>query len=236
MGEVHDELGAVRRERVLPDQDRGAVLVGGDPLAHQHGRPDGDLQQLGVLRAGGVGPDGLGGAAEGHGQQLVEGTVPDLRPADVVAELLGAPDRDPGEGLAVGQVHPGDLERLVHAEQRPHPGRRADERELADVALRATALGLQLGLDRAQVRERLADRRPGDEPAEALARVHQPLGPQGLERLADGHPRGAVGCRQLCFGRQDATRGELGSLDAIPEVSGDVPVADGAHLSHSCML
>jgi diguanylate cyclase (GGDEF)-like protein len=236
VGEVDGELRAVGGEHVLADEDRRPGRIRGDPLAHEHRGADGDLQQVGVERAGRVGADGLGGTAEVHREQLVERSLLDLGPAEVRAQLFGAPHGDAGEGLAVGQVDPAHPQGLVDPERGPHPRRRADEGEVEDLALRGSPLGLELLLDGGEVGERLAHRAPGDEPAEALARVDEALVAQVLERLADGHSGGAVGCRQLRFRRQQPSGCVLAALHPRPEVLGDVSVPDRAHLSHSCML
>ena len=69
-----------------------------------------------------------------------------------------------------------------------------------------------------------------------LPGVDQAFGPQFIQRLADGHPGGAVRSRQLRFRRQHAARGELALGEPSPQVDSDIAVSDGAHLSHSCML
>ncbi|MEZ5178352.1 MAG: cellulase family glycosylhydrolase [Acidimicrobiales bacterium] len=234
--ELHGELGAVGREHVVPDEHGRAGHVGGDAPAHEHGRPDRHAEQLGVERAGGVGPDGLGGPAEAHRQEVVEGLLLHLAEAELAAETLGAPHRDAGEGLAVGQVDPAHGEDLVDAQDGPHLGRRGHEGEVGDAPFRAQALGLQLGLDGGQPGEGLADGGLGHEPAEPLPRVDEALGAELLERLADRHPGGAVRCRQLGLGREQAAGGVLARPQAPSQVDGDLLVPDGAHLSHSCML
>src|SRR5690606_22305643 len=87
----------------------------------------------------------------------------------------------------------------------------------------------QLGLDGAQAPERLAQRVGGDEPAEALPGVDQPLVAQQLERLADGHPADAVRCRQLALAGQERAGRQLPPVDAAPQLLRDGAVADLTH-------
>ncbi len=82
--ELDDELGAMRREDVLADEDRLPAPIGGHPLAAQHGRADRHAEQAGVDRADEVGADGLGGAAQFDVEQLVE-----RAPLDVLAREVG---------------------------------------------------------------------------------------------------------------------------------------------------
>ncbi len=66
------ELGQVRREHVLAEQDGAALQIPGHPLADQHRRTDGHIEQVCVGLGGRGGADGLGGAAEPAPEQLVE--------------------------------------------------------------------------------------------------------------------------------------------------------------------
>ncbi len=65
--------------------------------------------------------------------------------------------------------------------------------------------------------------------------VDQPVVAQHLERPAHGHAAGAVLARQLRFARQQAAGAELASVEAGPELVGDLLVAGLAHLSYTCL-
>ena len=95
------------------------VAVRRDALATQHRRPDRHLEQRGVARVDHGRADRLHRAAERLVEQLVERRPLDVGPGQVGAEVLGAPHRDPGEGLAVGQVEAAHLE---HRRRRRAPG------------------------------------------------------------------------------------------------------------------
>ena len=101
----------------------------------------------------------------------------------------------PGEGLAVGQVEAAHLEHRRARRAPAGPWRRRDEPEVEDAPLRPHPGRRQLGLDRAEPPERLAQRIDGREPAEALPGVDEALVPQQLQRLADRDPARLVGCR-----------------------------------------
>ena len=79
-GELDDELGAVGREEVLAHQHRPAGGVGRDALAAQQRGADGDAQQRGVGRLGGVGADRLRRPAQRDAEQLVERAPLDVLP------------------------------------------------------------------------------------------------------------------------------------------------------------
>jgi hypothetical protein len=127
--------------------------------------------------------------------------------------------------------------RLEHGggpEHLPDAGGCGHEPEV-EIRARTDAGRSELGLDRAEASEGLAERIDGGEPAEALASIHQALVPQELERLADGDAARLVGSRQLGFTGQVAPRGELTLADPATQVVGDRSVADLAHLSYTCI-
>ena len=194
---VHHELGAMRREDVLAQQHRPPVGVRRDALAAQHRDPAGTSSTAASRASTTAAPIVCTAPPSGWSMQLVERHALDVGARQVRAQLLGAPHRDAGEGLAVGQVQPSHLQHGGHAEHLADAGRRRDEAEVEDAALGAHPLLGQLRLDGAQPSERLAERVDRREPAEPLARVHQPLVAQQLERLADRDPAGLVRCGQL---------------------------------------
>ena len=91
-------------------QHRPPVGIGRGALAAQHRRPDRHLEQRGVARVDHGRADRLHRAAERLVDQLVERRPLDVGARQVGAEVLGAPHRDPGERLAVGQVEAAHLE------------------------------------------------------------------------------------------------------------------------------
>ena len=94
----------------------------------------------------------------------------------------------------------------------------------------------ELVLDGAEPAEALAQRVGGDEPPEALARVDEPLVPELLERLADRDPAGARTPRTARpRWAADGPRANSPALDPAADGLGDLVVADGAHLSQTCL-
>src|SRR5205814_193804 len=108
------------------------------------------------VKPGGGGGDGLHGAPDRHRQHVVERPVLDVLTGQVGAERLGAPHGHAGERLAVGQVEAPDPQDRVHAEDLARPAGRLHEAEVEDAPLRDQAGGSQLGLDGAEMAERLA--------------------------------------------------------------------------------
>ena len=81
------------------------------------GEPDGHLEQLGVAGVGRGRADRLHRAAESARRAARRTATARRRRATAAApSVLGAPHRDAGERLAVGQVEPAHLEHLSHAE------------------------------------------------------------------------------------------------------------------------
>src|SRR5215207_8475363 len=189
----------------------------------QRGRTNRYGQQLGVHGVGGGRTDRLGGAADRHADQLVERHLLHVGARQPCSQLLRAPHRDPGEGLAVGQVDPA------------HAGRRGDEPEAHDPALGADPQLFELLLDGAEPPQRLTDGVGGDEPTEPLAGVDQALVAQQVERLADGDAAHPVGSGQLALAGKEAAGPELAGLHPSPELVGNRPVADLAHLLYTCL-
>ena len=172
------------------------------------------------------------------GEQVVERRLVHLGLGQLGAELLRAPHGHPGERLAVGQVHPPHPQHLVHAEHLADRGR-APARSANSPIRRSevTPEPAELLLERAEPAERLAHGLAGHEPPEPLAGVDPALGPEHLERLADGDParrvrRATARPRWAAAGRP-RTRPRRASP---AEILGDLLVADRAHLSYSCII
>jgi aconitate hydratase len=170
----------------------------------------------------------LGGAAQLHSEQLVEGTALHVLSGKRSSQRSGAPDGDHGKRLAIGQVDPLDPQHLGHTpEQVVHQRRGHHEGELLDSALGEFAAVFELGLDRAELAQVLPQRFSDDVPTKALSRRDQSVVANHLEGTPHGHPAGAELGGQLRLTGQYRTRRSVGHAGS--KLSGDLLVTDPPH-------
>ena len=219
MGQVDHELGAVGGEHVLADA--APVARPTDAVMRSQrstGEPTGHPEQLGVV---GASPRRrrcvCTAPPSSTSEQLVERRALDVGPGELGAELLGAPHRDEGERLAVGQVQPPDLAAPCRAPSTSAHARRGGARSAKSRMRRSRVARPRPASWPSMVPRRprrLAQRVGGHEPAETLAGVDEALVAQHLERPADRDPAGLVVVRQLGLAGQQPPGAELARLDA----------------------
>ena len=214
---------------MLGDQHGVAFSIVGRALHHEHSGVLRNVQQLGICRIDQGGTNGLGGATDIDGQQLVEAGSLDISQGEGCAQLVRTPDRDSGERGTIGEVQSAGLQHSL-AQQRSDVGRGFDELEVEHLALRGSARRRQLTLDRGQHGQTLRQAIGGSKPADSLPRFDHTFGPQHLECLANRHSARLIGRAEICFAGKQSSGGKLASDDAAAQIICDLGIAKRPHL------
>ena len=229
MGQIDNELGAMRWEHVLRQQHRATVGIFGESLAAQHRRAHRHAQQGRVVRSNRVGSDGLRCAAKGNAEQFVKWRTLDITPRQVLAQLGRTPHGDHCEGLTIGEVDALHTQHIVGSKRSANSTRGWDKRELDDLALRLDAALGHLPFDGDQLPERLTQRGCRNEPSETLPGIDESFVSKRLECAPNGDPAGIELSRQFGFAGEHTTCCITSDGDAATKLICNLLVPDCSH-------
>jgi hypothetical protein len=173
MGQIDNELGAMRRKHMLGQQHGATIGVFGESLAAQHRRTHWHTEQGRVGWSNRVGSDGLRCATKSYAEQLVKRRTLDIAARQVLTQLGWAPHGDHCEGLTVGEVDALHAQHVVGSKRCANPTGGWDKRKLDDLALWLNATLGHLPFDGHELPERLTQRRRSNEPSETLASIDE---------------------------------------------------------------